>query len=549
MLHGRVELDVFLGVDVGTGSARAGLFTRDGKLLASAKQGIRMWKQGSEIVEQSSNDIWQAVCNCVKEALRLSNVAPQSVKGIGFDATCSLVILDKDGGPLSASPDGDAERNIIVWMDHRAREQAERINATSQAVLKYVGGRISPEMETPKLLWLKENHPETFNAAGLFFDLPDYLTYRATGSLSRSLCTVVCKWTYLGHEKRWDEEYFRAIGLDVLADEGFARIGTDIVDIATSLGQGLTERAAKELGLLAGTAVGASLIDAHAGGVGTIVSSADGDSAVDMHSRLALIIGTSACTMSVTEKPAFVDGVWGPYWGAMMPGLWLNEGGQSAFGAATDYLVGMHPYKREAEMEAEAAGLSLLDYLEQLATGSISDLSQAALLAKGLHVVPEFLGNRAPDADPDATGIIAGIRLDASRENMVRLFVAGLCGLAYGTADIIDALREKDVPIKTIIVSGGAAKSPLMRRILADATGLEVALPSSVEPVLLGAGIAGACAFEKDDLANIAGSMSAIAETIAPQDGLVSAFHAAKRTIYKDMKRCELAARNLMRAF
>ncbi|MFC7067330.1 FGGY-family carbohydrate kinase [Brucella rhizosphaerae] len=542
-------MDVFLGVDVGTGSARAGLFTRDGELLASAKQNIRMWKQGSDIVEQSSEDIWQAVCNSVAEALKQAKVAPESVKGIGFDGTCSLVILDKSGNPLSASPAGEAERNIIVWMDHRAREQAERINATAHPVLRYVGGRISPEMETPKLLWLKENNPETFNAASLFFDLPDYLTYRATGSHSRSLCTVVCKWTYLGHEKRWDEDYFRAIGLGMLADEGFARIGTDIVDIATPLGQGLTEQAAKELGLLAGTAVGASLIDAHAGGVGTIAGSADGDSAVDMRSRLALIIGTSACTMSVTEKPAFVDGVWGPYWGAMMPGLWLNEGGQSAFGAATDYLVGMHPYKAEAEKEATAKGLSLLDYLEQLAIDAAGELSKVALLAKGLHVVPEFLGNRAPDADPEATGTITGIKLDASRENLVHLFVAGLCGLAYGTADILDALTAKDIPIRTIIVSGGAARSPLMRRILADATGLEVALPTSAEPVLLGSGIAGASAFEKSDLSQVAASMSAIAETIQPQKGLISEFHAAKRDIYKDLKRSELAARRLMQKF
>ncbi len=82
-------------------------------------------------------------------------------------------------------------------------------------------------------------------------------------------------------------------------------------------------------------------------------------------------------------------------------------------------------------------------------------------------------------------------------------------------------------------MSGGAARSPLMRRILADATGLEVSLPSSAEPVLLGSGIAGASAFEKTDLAQIAASMSAIAETIAPQKGLVSEFHAAKRDIYK----------------
>ena len=66
-------------------------------------------------------------------------------------------------------------------------------------------------------------------AAWQFFDLTDFLTWRATGSLARSVCTVTCKWTYLAHEGRWDAGYFRQIGLGDLADEGFARIGTEIV--------------------------------------------------------------------------------------------------------------------------------------------------------------------------------------------------------------------------------------------------------------------------------------------------------------------------------
>ncbi|MFY3768181.1 ribulokinase, partial [Escherichia coli] len=93
-----------------------------------------------------------------REALARSGTTPQSVAGIGFDATCSLVVLDNNGEPLAVSPDGEAENNIIVWMDHRATDQAERINATHHPVLDYVGGKISPEMETPKLLWLKEKH-------------------------------------------------------------------------------------------------------------------------------------------------------------------------------------------------------------------------------------------------------------------------------------------------------------------------------------------------------------------------------------------------------
>lgn len=542
-------MDIFAGIDVGTGSARAGLFTADGTLLASARRDITIWKDGADVVEQSSENIWSSVAASLRDAMQQAGVTASQVKGIGFDATCSLVIVDADGKPLPASPGGDAGRNIIVWMDHRAIPQARRINETGHDVLSYVGGRISPEMEVPKLLWLKEHNRATFDAAAHFLDLPDYLSWRATGSLQRSLCTVVCKWTYLGHERRWDADFFREIGLGELVDEGFARIGTDIVDIATPLGNGLTQQAADDLGLLPGTPVGASLIDAHAGGVGTIAArSPDGD-AGDIGTRTAFILGTSSCTMSVTPQPVFVDGVWGPYSGAMLPGLWLNEGGQSAFGAALDHLIAMHPASAEVRAVATAEGLSIHEWLERQAITRAGSAENAARLARDIHIVPEFLGNRAPEADPDATAVLAGLRLDISRDNMIDLFVAGLCGLAYGAADIVDALAAKGVTVSTLVVSGGAAKSPLLRRVLADATGLSVALPSSPEPVLLGSAILAAAASTGAPLVDMAEAMSTISGSIAPQTGDIAAFHAAKRSVYRDMKRIERKARAAMEPF
>lgn len=228
-------MTVFIGVDVGTGSARAGVFESTGDLLASNKQDIKMWRTAGDIVEQSSDDIWQAVCHAVRTAVAKAGVSPDTVRGIGFDAACSMVVLDRDMAPLSVSASGASERNVIVWMDHRATEQAERINTMGHPVLDFVGGRISPEMQTPKLLWLKEHMPEQFAVAGHFFDLPDYLTWIATGSLTRSACTVTCKWTYLAHEDRWDDSYFEQIGLEELANEGFARIGQKIVAPGTAL--------------------------------------------------------------------------------------------------------------------------------------------------------------------------------------------------------------------------------------------------------------------------------------------------------------------------
>lgn len=478
-----------IGIDVGTGSARAGVFDANGVMLASAKADLTMWREAGSIVEQSSAQVWQAVCYAVRGAVKAAAIDPAQVVGLGFDATCSLVVLGEGGVPLPVGPSNDPDRNIIVWMDHRAVEQAERINATNHAVLQYVGGVISPEMETPKLLWLRENRPQVFDAAWAFFDLADYLTWAATGSLARSTCTITCKWTYLAHEKRWDASYFRAIGLDVLADEGFTRIGTEAVAPGTALGAGLTAQAAADLGLPAGTPVAAGLIDAHAGGVGTV-----GALGADVTQNMAYVFGTSSCTMTTTAAPQFVPGVWGPYYSAMVPDMWLNEGGQSAAGAAIDHLLKLHPAHANAKARADAAGVALPVWLADLAAEKSGSLSAAVSLADGVHVVPEFLGNRAPFADPHARALIAGLGMETDINSLLQLYIAGLCGIGYGLRQIIDTQSAHGAPIERLMISGGAGQHDLVRQILADSAGVPVIATEAAEPVLLGSAIIAAVA-------------------------------------------------------
>ncbi|MBY3594951.1 FGGY-family carbohydrate kinase [Rhizobium bangladeshense] len=518
-----------VGVDVGTGSARAGLFDMAGSMLASAKRNISLFHEAGSIVEQSSKEIWSAVCAAVREAVTAAGVDPASVAGLGFDATCSLVVLGDGGKPLPVGPSENPDRNIIVWMDHRAVPQAERINAFGHDVLRYVGGRISPEMETPKLLWLKENRRDVFDAAWQFFDLADFLTWRATGDLSRSTCTVTCKWTYLAHEKRWDSSYFHQIGLGVLVDEGFARIGTSIVEPGSSLGKGLTDAAAEELGLVPGTAVAAGLIDAHAGGVGTV--------GADPQANLAYVFGTSSCTMTSTAEPSFVPGVWGPYYSAMVPGLWLNEGGQSAAGAAIDQLLSFHPAAGEARELAKSAGVALPVLLADMATRQAGRAPDAVKLAAGLHVVPEFLGNRAPFADPHARAVIAGLGMERDLDSLVSLYVAGLCGIGYGLRQIIETQAEAGVTVENIVISGGAGQHDFVRQVLADACGKPVVATKAEEPVLLGAAILGAVAGRQfADVGEAMGELTRVETRFQPSDGDVSDLHRKRYEAFKELQ-------------
>ena len=124
ILNGIGMRQAFIGVDVGTSSARAGVFDEKGTLLATARHPITVWHEAGNVVEQSSSEIWAACAASVRAAMAEAALPPSAVKGMGFDATCSLVVLDAGANPLTVSTSGDERRNVIVWMDHRAIAEA-----------------------------------------------------------------------------------------------------------------------------------------------------------------------------------------------------------------------------------------------------------------------------------------------------------------------------------------------------------------------------------------------------------------------------------------
>ncbi len=154
---------------------------------------------------------------------------------------------------------------------------------------------MSPEMETPKLMWLKRNYPDRWAQAGFFVDLADYLTWRATGSLQRSQCTLGCTWTYLGHGgDTWRRDY--------LSEQG--QLPEHASPIGKSLGR-LTEPAARELGLTTATIVGVGLIDAHAGALGVLGGYAGDVTEIGRHLALIAPIPKHAPVSTRTMRPSW----------------------------------------------------------------------------------------------------------------------------------------------------------------------------------------------------------------------------------------------------
>jgi FGGY-family pentulose kinase len=514
----------FVGVDVGSASVRAGIFDEVGNRLGFAERPIRQFRPATSMVEQSSAEVWAQLCGTVREALGKAGIAASDVVGLAIDATCSLVAVGDGGVPVSVASDGDPARDIVMWMDHRAGAEAAYLNATGDPCLAYVGGEVSLEMELPKILWLRRHVPAQAATVWRYFDLADYLVWRCTGADVASVCTLACKWNYLAHEGRFAESLLTATGLADLPK----LVPSRVLPLGAAAGR-LTAAAATGLGLHEGVTVAAGIIDAHAGGLALVGTAPEG--------TLALIAGTSNCHMIASREAVMVPGVWGPYWGAMLPGFWLNEGGQSAAGALIDWTLRQTEAWPALEAEAGREGASPYAVLNR----HVAALeAREPFPSRHLHVLADHHGNRSPRADAQARGMVAGLTLEGGMDGLARLYLATVQALAYGTREIVEAMRAAGHRIDRIVACGGSTKNPLWLREHADATDCEICMVADEDAVTLGAALLGATACGAfPDLTAAAGAMvrpggsvTARSETRAFHDtkyAINAAMHAAAR--------------------
>jgi FGGY-family pentulose kinase len=457
-----------VAVDVGTGSARAGVFDRRGVLIARAARAIVMNREDVVTAEHSSDDIWNAVCVSVREAVTSAGIDASLVDAIGFDATCSLTFLDAEDRPLSVAKSGEPGWDTIAWLDHRAAVEAEELSATSADALRYSGDVLSPEMQLPKIMWVRDHMPEVWAKTGSILDLADYLTFRATGGFARSASTLTAKWNYLNHARTgWDEELLRNAGLADLPEK--AGISKPPVASGSAVGT-LSKEAAQALGLPPTCEVAAGMVDAYAGTLSLIGADPDASDSV------SLIGGTSTCVMRFSREPQFLHSFWGPYFGAALPDYWISEGGQSAAGALLDHLLRTH-LGRAPAME---------DHEKLLARISVLLDRHGADFGRQIHVLPDFHGNRTPFGDASMLGSIQGLSLDSSFDGLTALYYRTMVALVFGMRQTIEKMEESGTPIRRLCLGGGHAKSPLFAHLYADATGRDVVISSGEEAMLLG---------------------------------------------------------------
>lgn len=445
----------FLGIDVGTQGLRSGIFDARGNVVALSFYSYPEYHPRPGWAEQDPADWWKGVQDTVRRCLFEGEVRPEDIAALSVStSSCTVLPVDRFGNP---------RYRAIMWMDVRAFEQAERINATGNPLLRYAGGHESPEWMIPKALWLKENLPDIFANADYIVEAQNWIIFKLTDRWVTSLNNAICKWNYCPTEGGWPISLLR----DLRFEELLSKWPRELIPVGERVGE-LTKRAAYELGLVPGTPVIQGGIDAYAAMVGLDV----------VHpQRLAMVIGPSTCHLALSEEPIFSPGIWGPYYGAVLPNMWILEGGQSSTGSVIRWFV--DNFAREECARACELGEDLFVFLDKM-------VAQVPPGSDGLVLLDYFQGNRSPYQDPLARGALWGLSLSHTKAHVLRAIYEGT---AYGTYHILQTLAQSGFEVEEMYVSGPGARSRLWLQIHADVTNIPIYLTTVEEASTLGTAI------------------------------------------------------------
>lgn len=351
------------------------------------------------------------------------------------------------------------------------------------------------------------------------FDLPDYLTYKATGKETRSLCSTVCKQGMLpsgvdGSADGWSIDFLNKIGLHELVEDNFSSLGGSLKKKGSFLSAGqpvghLSKVVANDMGLTESCIVSSGIIDAYAGWVGTVASNpldSKRDNDVKKTERLAMVAGTSTCHIIMTDRQLMVPGVWGPYKDILLPNFWVTEGGQSCTGALLNHILTTHPAYQELINVCQKLNQNPFDYLNTLLIQLSKKKSCISVgdLTSDLFVYGDLHGNRSPLADVDMRATIIGQTLDTSIESLALLYLAACEFIALQTRHIIETMVNSGHCIRTIYISGSQVNNDMLIRLIMESTGLDIIIPeykavnkssSTNSAVAYGSAILGMCAY------------------------------------------------------
>jgi ribulokinase len=437
-----------LCLDGGTESIRAGIFDCSGTLLSASSSAYPTRFPKSGWAEQDPAEWWAAAVRAVQDCLAVAPVRAADIRGLSLDATtCTLLALGADMQPLLPA---------FLWVDVRAASQAERIFAAAHAhpALTYSPAGCNAEWMVCKALWLDENEPELYARTTHFIEYTDWLVYQLTGKLVLNLNTATQRWYYNDRTWKFPSSLYDLLGFPDL----ITKIPQEVIPAGQAIGT-LRPDVARTLGLSETTIVYQGGGDAFIGLLGLNVT---------RPGKIGLITGSSNVLAGFTAEEFHSPSLYGAFPDAVVPGLFLVEGGQSSTGANLAW------FKRTFAQDLPE------DLAYQILDGeAISVLPGAG----GLVGLDYFQGNRTPYTDSQARGALWGLSLSSSRGQVFRALMESI---AFGSRLILESLAVNGCPVEQIFACGGATYSDLFMQIYADICGIPISVVKVADAPLVG---------------------------------------------------------------
>ena len=440
-------MECFVGIDVGTSSARAVAIDMNGQTLATGQCEYDIIKPELNQAEQNMDHLWNSTVEAIKQMLAKAPELKNDIKGIGFSGQMhGLVMVDKDMKPI---------RNAIIWADQRSAAQIQHIYETvpESEFGKVFNNRLSTGFLLPSLVWVKENEPENYDKIYKVMCPKDYIRYRICGEIGTEASDASSTGMWDMKNRTWAYEILEKLGIsrDILPDsyEAYEKAGV------------VTEECENLTGLNKGISV------AFGGGDSLMMELGNG---MIRGGRMASTIGT-ACHLTCALDGAIYDPMLRTNtWCHGSEKLWSIMGAHLSGGVALKWLknniLSMDSFE---EMSAIA---------ERVPVGS-----------EGLLFLPYLNGERTPHNDPEAKAVFLGMTLRHNKDHMIR---STMEGIVYSMKESYSIFQSLGISADRIIASGGGAKSHVFRQIQADMYNAPIYTNREKEQASLGAAMTAA---------------------------------------------------------
>ena len=446
---------LIIGVDIGTTSAKAILFTPQGQVVAQHAMGYPLISPEPAIQEQDPDTILDAVTESIGQIITQSQVPPQTLAGICFSAAMhSLIAVDDRGRPLTRS---------ITWADRRSEPWVDKICQYHQGKEIYhrTGTPIHPMSPLVKLLWLQSEQPEVFQQAAKFISIKEYILHQWFGDYVVDYSIANATGLFNMRTLNWDDGALTVAGI---TPDRLSRLVP-----TTHVLTGMDPDCAEVMGIPVGLPVVVGASDGVLAnlGVGAIKPGV-----------VAITIGTSGAIRTVIDRPA-TDPLERLFCYALTENHWVIGGAVNNGGIILRWVR-----DNLAEAEISVARQLHEDPYELITTIA----AKVPPGAEGLIFHPYLAGERSPLWDANARGSFFGLALNHTRGHLVR---AVMEGILYNLYVVMRSLEDAVGTINTIRATGGFVRSHLWRQMLADIFNQEVVIPESYESSCLGAAFLG----------------------------------------------------------